>query len=73
MAAKLKVLPVNPFQGDRMAFKYNDKHREGVVELVRYSEAKGYLLTMRHDDGSCRSYWLGKVQLFKKPVQDMLT
>jgi len=42
-----------------ITFRYNGKYRHGFVESVKHCVEKGYLLTVKTDDGY-RSFYLDK-------------
>ena len=60
----MKVVSPTVLDNLEMTFNYNGKHRHGIVETVRHCEKKGYLLTVKTDEGY-RSCYLAKISGMK--------
>jgi len=61
---KMTKFENNSFDGKEIVCDYNGKSRHGVVELVRHCVEKGFLLTVKTDDGY-RSFYADKIKNLK--------
>jgi len=60
----MKKIESTVLDGKEIVCDYNGKSRHGVVELVRHCVEKGFLLTVKTDDGY-RSFYADKIKNLK--------